>query len=220
MRMKWTQALVAAVVLAVPGFAAAQAKGTPAAAPEAPSVRPFDFSGSFFRTFSTSTTGNGTVQSPVDNYGGMVGGRYIKGPWAGLEVTYSFNPENQQYKVDPANCNFQCSNQPVTITGTISQVSVDYVASRKMGKITPFAIGGLGFVINVATGNEYSINTIVRPGYIAGAGADFALSPRFGLRVQFRDTISKAPQLTAGYFTTGKFMQTAEPMFGVYFRPW
>lgn len=225
MRMKWTHAVAIAVIFALPGIAAqaqntpAQTQSAPAQPQAAPSLKPFDLSGSFYKTFSTSTTGDGTVQVPVDSYGGMVGGRYTPAPWKGLEIDYSFNHLNQTYSVQTGSCGYQCENPTVTIPNNQSQVTVAYVACWKRGKLTPFAEAGFAFVINSATGDGYAINTSVRPGYVGGAGTDFG-GPRFGLRVQVRDTFYKAPNLTFAYVPTGKFMQTAEPMIGIYFRPW
>jgi len=226
MQMKWRHTAAIAAIFAVPVFAAAQAQSTPAQAQSAPTrkqagtpVIPLDISGSFYKTFSNSTTGNGTIENPVDSYGGMAGVRFIPGPWKGLEVSYSLNRLDQTYSVDKSHCGLQCNNPPVTVPNYQHQVTVNYVVSRRMGSLTPFAEGGFAFVINYSTGNEYAINTVVRPGYAADAGADFG-GPRFGLRVQFRDTFYKAPNLEIPFQPTGKFMQTAEPMVGVYFRPW
>ncbi|HUY94016.1 MAG TPA: hypothetical protein VMU71_01915 [Terracidiphilus sp.] len=227
MQTMWRHAAAMAAIFAVPYMAAAQAQSAPpqaqnppAAKTQAgPTVAPFDFSGSFFRTFSNSTTGNGTMQSPVDSYGGMVGGRFIPAPWKGLEIDYSYSRLNSTYTVQKGSCGFQCLNPTVTIPNNQSQVTVNYVVSRRMGSLTPFAEAGFAFVIASATGNDYAINTVVRPGYVATAGTDFG-GPRFGLRVQFRDTLYKAPNLTFAYQPTGKFMQTATPMVGFYFRPW
>jgi hypothetical protein len=226
MQIQWTQAVAAAVMMfAVAGAAAASASAQNAPAPAqgrqnqpqpAPSVSPFDISGSFYKTFSNSSSGNGTAQTTTDSYGGMVGIRYTPGPWKGAEINYSFNHLDQSFAVQPA-CGLLCSNAPITIPNLQSQVTVEYVASRRMGRVTPFAEAGFAFVINYTTGNAYAINTVVRPGYVGGAGADFG-GPRFGVRVQFRDTFYKAPNLTASYLPTGKFMETAEPMGGFYFR--
>jgi hypothetical protein len=226
MQVKWMHVLAVAAAFAVSGFAAAQAQNSPAPAPNPPTraeagtpVIPLDISGGFYKTFSNSTTGNGTIQNPVDSYGGMAGIRFIPGPWKGLEVDYSLNRLDQTYTVNQNNCGYQCNNPPVTIPNYQHQVSVNYVASRRMGKFTPFAEGGFAFVINYSTGNAYAINTPIRPGFVATLGTDYG-GPRFGLRFQFRDTFYKAPNLEFPYNTTGKFMQTAEPIIGVYFRPW
>lgn len=143
--------------------------------------------------------------------------RYVKSPFIGFELTYSLNPFDQSYSPDKATCGFTCSNPPETIPDKTSEFGVDWVVSKRSGSIRPFALGGFGFLVNAATGDAYAINTIVRPGYIYGGGADWGTG-HWGLRAQYRGTFYKAPNLTSVYFPTGKFAQTAEPMIGVYYR--
>jgi hypothetical protein len=182
-----------------------------------PAQAQFDVGGSFYRTFSTSTSGNGTAQKPTNSYGGMVEGRYIKSTFLGAEVTYSYNAADQSL-APTSDCGFFCNNQPRTVPTKQNEASVDWVVSKKLGNLRPFAVAGFGFMINIGSGNGYALNTAIRPTYIAGGGTDWGFSPRFGLRLQFRDNFYKAPNVTFAYPTTGKFTQTAEPMIGVYFR--
>jgi hypothetical protein len=177
-----------------------------------------DYSASFFKTFTRATTGNGTVQTPVDSYGGMIGMRYTQTPFIGFELTYSLSNLDQKYAVDPATCTFTCLNQTVTIPNKTHQVGLDWVFSKRSGNVRPFALGGVAFVISASSGDYYDLNTVVRLGYLYGVGADWG-SPKFGLRVQYRGTFYKAPDLAANFFPTGKFTQTAEPMVGIYYRP-
>lgn len=210
-------AIVVTAFAAISCAVFAQGNNTPAKTP--PASPKFDLSGSFYKTFSTATKGNGTQQTPVDSYGGLFGGRYVQAPFLGLEITYSFNTLDQKLATDPSTCNYTCANPPVTIPNKMSEVAVDYVASKTTGKLRPFAIGGIAFVISSSSGLEVNaLNTIVRLGYVYGGGVDYG-SSKFGLRAQYRDTFFKAPPLTATYFPTGKFTHTAEPMIGIYFRP-
>jgi hypothetical protein len=176
-----------------------------------------DYSASFFKTFSTGTTGNGTVQTPVDAYGGTIGARYTHSPFIGFELTYSLSNLDQMFATDPRTCTYTCENQPLTIPSKMNEIGMDWVVSKTSGKVTPFGVGGLGFVISTAGGDYYSLNTIVRVGYIYGGGLDWG-TPRFGLRAQYRGTFYRAPNLTPTYYPTGKFTQTAQPMLGIYYR--
>lgn len=70
-----------------------------------------------------------------------------------------------------------------------------------------------------------STNLSVKPVYVYGAGLDWDLSRRLGLRFQYRGNIYSAPNMTKfssapyTYFsTTGSYMHTAEPAVGVYFH--
>lgn len=218
MQIEWIRAAIIGTSIATACAVFAQGNTTtPAKVPEAsPS---FDLTASFYKTFSTSTRGNGTEQTPVDSYGGLFGGRYVQSPFLGLEITYSFNHLDQKLATDPSTCNYTCANPPVTIPNKMSEVAVDYVASKTSGNLRPFAIGGIAFVISSSSGLEVNaLNTIVRMGYVYGGGVDFG-TPKFGLRAQYRDTFFKAPPLTATYFPTGRSTHTAEPMVGIYFRP-
>lgn len=206
MRMKWMAAVVAAVAMTALSAVTAHAQ--------------FDVAGSFYRTINSSTTGNGTEQTPSNSEGGMLELRYLQSRFIGYELGYSFNPENVSLAPTASNCGFFCGNKPETLKGYAHQVSVDWVVSpARKGNLRPFAVGGVGFVITAPSGvNNQSLNTAVRPGYVAGAGVDWGLAPRIGIRLQFRDTFFKSPNEDPQYPTTGKFTQTAMPMAGIFFR--
>ena len=57
----------------------------------------FDVAGSFYQTFNTSTTGQGTVQKPSNSPGGLLEMRYIDKPLLGFELSYSFNPADESF---------------------------------------------------------------------------------------------------------------------------
>lgn len=190
-------------------------------APQAPAAPPsyFDLAGSFYKTFSTSTTGHGTVQKPTDSEGGMFEMRYIKSTFIGGEISYSFNPANQTYSPSATNCGYFCNAQPEKVTGNANNLGFNWVFSKTTGKLRPFAVAGIGFVFTVGTGNAYALNTAVKPAYEYGGGTDWALSPRFGIRAQVRGNLYSAPATTFAFPATGKFESVIEPAIGVYFRP-
>jgi hypothetical protein len=217
MRKMWMRAAVVGIAmtgLMATGASAQSSNPTPKNKGE---VSNFDFSASFFKTFSTATKGNGTAQTPVDSYGGIVGVRYTQKPFLGFELTYSVNPLDQKLAVDPATCTYTCNNDPVTISSTMNEVAMDYVVSKTSGNVRPFGVGGMAFVIATGAGDYYALNTSVRIGYVYGGGVDWG-SPKFGLRLQYRGTYFKAPNVAVTFFPTGKFTQTAEPMAGFYYR--
>lgn len=184
-----------------------------------PARAQFDVAGSYYKTFDTSTSGHGTNQSQAGSSGFLLEGRYLKSTFLGAEIAYSYNPANQNYEPTPGNCGYLCSQQPESVQAYANEVSFDWVPSLKIGNLRPFGVAGLGFVLTNPPGNEYAVNTAVKPAYVVGAGSDFAVSPRFGIRAQLRDNFFIAPQATHAYPATGKFVQLAEPTIGVYFRP-
>lgn len=217
MRKMWMHAAAAGIAVAglMAAGAWAQDRSTTTKNPEG--SLGLDYSATFLRTFSTATRGNGTVQTPVDSYGGMIGMRYTRSPFIGFELTYSLNNLDQMYRTDASTCIYTCGNQPVTIPSRKSEVGLDWIVSKTSGNVRPFGLGGMGIVISTASGDYNALNTVVRLEYVYGGGVDWG-SPRFGLRLQYRGTFFKAPNLTATYFPTGQFTQTAEPMVGIYYR--
>lgn len=172
---------------------------------------------SFYRTFTSSTSGHNTAQTPSNSMGGMFELRHIQSPWIGYEIAYGVNPADQSYKPDPGNCGFLCGNQPETISAMAHQVSIDWVPSFKYGNIDPFAIGGVGFYINVPSAALGNLGDVVRPMFVYGGGLDWNFLSHAGLRIQYRGNLYKAPNLDNNYNATGAYTQTGEPMVGVYF---
>jgi hypothetical protein len=230
MRMKWMQAVVTLIgVAALTGGTAHAQTSTAGQAPANTQARQrpntasdsqFDIGASFYETFTTSTSGLGTQQTPKNSEGGMFEVRRIMSPLLGFEFTFSYNPANQTFAPKPGACAFTCANPVTKISAKASEIGLDYVVSKKFGNIRPFAVGGTGFFITSASGsvNTYDVNTVVRPVFIYGGGADWAFLPHFGLRLQFRDNLYKAPNLSTLYPATGVYTHSSEPMGGVYYN--
>lgn len=195
------------------------AQGGPAQAPAARSdMTETDLGASIYRTFTASTTGNTTLQTPSNGGGAMVEFRHIQNPFIGYEVTYGFNRANQTLQPAPGACGFNCYLPKVTRTTDASLVGLDWIASIKRGNISPFAVGGLGFFIAAPTQNLPPLNTVVRIMYTYGGGLDVRLLPRGGLRVQYRGNLYKAPDVDINYGATDRFTQTGQAMVGFYFH--
>lgn len=200
MRIRWIQAVsVCAGLMAAACAAGAQT----------------DVALSAYRTFNTATTGNGLHQTPSNSIGGMLELRHIQNPFIGYEVTYSYNRNNQTYAPVSGSCGFFCSYGTLAQTAYQNEVGLDWVLSAKLGSLRPFAVAGIGFMITTPATYGYDLNTIVRPAYIYGGGVDWG-GDRFGIRLQFRDNVYKAPDISGAYATTGAFTHTAEPMAGIY----
>lgn len=187
----------------------------PAATPD---MAETDLGVSLYRTFTSSTSGNSTLQKPANGTGAMVEFRHIQSPLVGYEVSYGFNRANQSLAPAPGACGFNCDNPPVTLTANASQVGLDWIASMKRGNISPFALGGLGFFIVAPTQNLPPLNTVVRIMYTYGGGVDVGLLPRAGVRLQYRGNLYKAPDIDEDYGATDKFTQTGEAEVGFYFH--
>jgi hypothetical protein len=176
----------------------------------------FSLGASFLRTFTQSSTGNGTVQTPTDSYGGMLEARRIHSPFVGYELGLAVTPDNQSLAPKAGACGFVCENKPTNLTSKDFEIAGDWILSAKVGVLRPFVLGGLGVVVSAPGNGALDTNTVPRVAYIGGGGADIALHPRYGLRVQYRDSFFKAPNLLPIYVPTGKYTQIAEPTIGFY----
>jgi hypothetical protein len=177
-----------------------------------------DMGVNIFRTFTGSTAGNTTLQTPSNGYGAGFELRHIQSPFMGYEATYSYSQMNIEYAPDPGACGFQCVNKAEKLSGNASLIGLDWIASMKKGNIRPFAVGGTGFFIAVPTTNLPSLNTIVRFMWTGGGGVDVGILPHAGLRIQYRDNFYKAPDEDVRFAATDKFTQTGQAMIGFYFH--
>jgi opacity protein-like surface antigen len=207
-----------------------------------------DVAASLYGTFTGTSTGNGTTQSPSNAAGGLLEVRHITKPWFGYEGTYSINRANQKFSsltYPPAACPsgvITCGGLTTTpVSANAHEVTGDWVMSMKVRNLRPFALAGGGILFDAPSSGQatatsiispcnylcnavllttttISTSTTTKPVFVYGGGVDWGLLPHIGLRLQYRGNLYKAPNLTAFYTSTGAFTHTAEPMIGVYFR--
>ncbi len=173
---------------------------------------------SLYGAFSGSTTGNGTVQSPSNSAGGLLELRHISNPLVGYDVTYSYNRDNQVYKLPSG---LPCPSSGCTgsaVSANAHELSGDWVVSVHGANLRPFALAGIGLLLNEPTSGQSNTTSSTKPVFLYGAGLDWGLVPHIGLRFQYRGNLYRAPGLTTVFSSTGKFTQTAEPMIGAYLK--
>jgi hypothetical protein len=164
------------------------------------------------------TSGLGTKQTPTNGPGGMLELRHIASTFVGYELAFAYGIADQKYEPNPGACKLTCQNPVVKLPGKAAHVAINYVISKKMGNLRPFAIAGLGFFIAVPGPTPLGNNTSIRGAYSYGGGADYEISKHLGVRAQFRGVLYKAPNTSQIYPATGQFTQSLEPMGGVYYR--
>jgi opacity protein-like surface antigen len=177
-----------------------------------------DVSVSALGTFNGGTSGNGTVQSSPNSGGGMVGLRHVFNPLVGLEFNFAVEGSKQSLAPEAESCGFRCSNPPITVSGTGLEFTANYVVSAKYRNLRPFAEAGLGFLFTNPTGSIIGLNSLSRPVWVGGGGADWDFASRLGLRLQYRVSFYKAPDVYLGYSPTGAYALTQEPIIGVFYR--
>jgi len=178
---------------------------------------------SLYGAFSGKTDGNGTAQSPSNAAGGLIELRHIHNPIVGYEATYSFNRANQTYTATSYACPVGALPPCIppaaaSVSANAHEISGDWIASAHLANLRPFALAGIGLLVDAPAGSQTSTRTETKPVFVYGAGLDWGLLPHLGLRLQYRGNLYKAPDLTTLYTSTGAFTHTAEPMIGAYLR--
>lgn len=163
---------------------------------------------SFYGAFHGTTSGNGTIQSPSNQAGGLLEFRYIANPLVGYELNYSFNRANQSYEL-PTSLN--------SVKADAHEFGADWVVSLPVLNFRPFLLAGAGVIDFKPVAGQTNVQNQARPVFVYGAGLDWGVLPHFGLRAQFRGNLYHAPDLLKTATSTDAFTHNSEPMIGAYF---
>lgn len=218
MRAKWSPAFFLLIALAsLPGRAQQSAAQAPAPRAAQKASVETDVGGSFYKTFTNTTTANGVQQTPANADGGMFELRQIRNPLVGYELTFGYNEADEKFAATATNCGYVCNAPPQSLTSKASTVGLDWVFSKQFGHLRPFAVGGLGFFIDEPGVTTYPNRDIVHADFIYGGGIDWAFTPHLGLRFQYRSNNYSAPNLTTVFPASGAMAHMNEPMAGVFY---
>lgn len=163
----------------------------------------------FYGSFSGTTEGNGTIQSPASQAGGLFELRYISNPLMGYELTYSYNRADQTYSIPSIERSVKAGAHEIT---------ADWVASMPILNFRPFVLAGVGVINFVPDSGQIGTSGSAHPVFVYGAGIDWGILPHFGLRGQFRGNLYHAPDLLKAATSTDAFARSAQPIIGAYFR--
>ena len=170
---------------------------------------------SLYGSWSGTTTGNGVQQSPSAAAGGLFELRHISNPILGFEGTYASNRSNQVYRCAGSGC---ITTAATAISANAHSITADWIPSVHFANLRPFGVLGIGVIFTDPTGNPPATQTSTEAVYVYGAGLDVTMIPHFGLRLQYRGNLNKAPDLSKLYTSTDTFRHTAQPMAGLYFN--
>ena len=165
-----------------------------------------DVAASVYGSFSGTTEGNGTVQSPSNSAGYLLELRHISNPLVGYELNYSFNRANQNYD------NLQ------EVKAAAHQVGADWIVSFPVLMLKPFVLAGGGLIFFRPDGNQTGSTSDTKPVFVYGAGVDWTVIPHFGVRFQYRGNLYHAPDVSHAFSSSGELAHAAEPMIGAYLR--
>jgi opacity protein-like surface antigen len=166
-----------------------------------------------YGSWSGTTTGNGVQESPSAAAGGLFELRHISNPILGFEGTYSYNRSNQVFRCAGTGC---ITTAPQPIPANAHSVTFDWIPSVHFANLRPFGVLGVGAIFTQPSGNPPGTQNSTEAVYVYGAGLDITMVPHFGLRLQYRGNLNKAPDISKLYTSTDTFRHTAQPMAGLY----
>lgn len=192
-----------------------------AAVASVPAHAQTDVALSFYGAFNSTSNYNIGLehQIPANSAGGMVELRHISNPLIGYEASYSFNRANQSYSYTgglPAGVTPGTSLP--TVSANAHEITGDWLVSAPLGSFRPFALVGVGLLLNEPVSGQSQTTSSSEAVYVYGAGLDWKLVPHIGLRFQYRGNVYKAPQITTAFGSNSSFTHTAEPMIGAYIK--
>jgi opacity protein-like surface antigen len=162
-----------------------------------------------FGSFVTTTTHNGIDNGATNSGGVLATYRYFFSKHHGIEGNYGYALNTQNYT----------SGSGVFGVRTDShEISGAYVFRMPFGKVTPFALAGVGALV-FDPKDFAGASTQTRAAFVYGAGADLNLTNHIFMRAQYRGFVYNSPTydlpVLAGLDRT---THRAEPSIGFGYR--
>jgi len=162
-----------------------------------------------FGSFVTSTTTNGIDNSATNSGGVLATYRYFFSTHHGVEANYGYALNTQSY-TSPAGA--------LGVKTNSHEVSGAYVFRMPFGKVTPFALAGVGALVFDPT-DFTGASTQTRAAFVYGAGADLNLSSHIFMRAQYRGFVYNSPTYDVPAFAgLDRVTHRAEPSIGFGYR--
>ena len=166
--------------------------------------------------FNSETTGktpnsgpnaNQTVTDvPGNTFGALVTLRYVVKPLVGFEFNYGYARFTQNY------------TNIGGVQANANEYTLGYVAHLpEFFGVQPFAAVGAGSIAYKPTpGGGQSLNEQARAAYYYSVGAEDMISEHFGVRAQFRQSLSLAPDFGQNYLTIKQRTISSQPGIGIF----
>lgn len=162
-----------------------------------------------FGSFVTSTTNNGIDNSATNSGGVLATYRYFFSTHHGVEANYGYALNTQSY-ASPAGT--------LGVKTNSHEVSGAYVFRMPFGKVTPFALAGVGALVFDPT-DFTGASTQTRAAFVYGAGADLNLSSHIFMRAQYRGFVYNSPTYDLPALAgLDRVTHRAEPSIGFGYR--
>jgi hypothetical protein len=176
----------------------------------------------YFNKTSTGTNylGQSVTDVPGNTLGALVQIRYTVKPYVGFEFNYGYARFTQKFAlgqgtlptVTPSTLQVQSNSSEYTL-GYVVHPPVEFFGMK------PFVGGGAGTIAyKPTTFGGQGLKEQARATYFYTAGLDDMIGTHFGVRAQFRQSFTLAPDFGQNYLTVVKRTIITEPAFGVFLK--
>jgi opacity protein-like surface antigen len=162
----------------------------------------------------TKSSNDQTPAHEATKSGGfLVGYSYQFSRWFGAEGNYGFTRNTQKYGT---------LGGPTLLESDFHEVTgalVVHIPAR-VSSFRPYVLGGGGALIFDPT-NRYSVGGVdrqTRGTVVYGGGANFDLTNKLGVRVEYRGLVYKVPDFSISTLNLDKYTHLAQPSAGIFFR--
>jgi len=162
-----------------------------------------------FGSFVTTTTHNGVNNSATNNGGVLATYRFFFSKHHGVEANYGYALNTQSYG---------SSAGALGVKTNTHEVSGAYVFRMPFGKVTPFALAGVGALV-FSPRDLAGASTQTRAGFVYGAGADLSLTHHLFMRAEYRGFVYNSPTYDLPVLARlDRVAHRAEPSVGFGYR--
>jgi opacity protein-like surface antigen len=162
----------------------------------------------------TKSSNDQTPAHEATKSGGfLVGYSYQFSKWFGAEGNYGFTRNTQKYGQFGGQTLLESNFHEVT--GSL----VVHIPAR-VSSFRPYVLGGGGALVFDPT-SRYAVSGAdrqTRGTVVYGGGANFDLTNRVGVRVEYRGLVYKTPDFSISTLNLDKYTHLAQPSAGVFIR--
>lgn len=162
-----------------------------------------------FESFVETTTHNGSDNSATDSGGVLTSYRFFFSKHHGVEANYGYSRNTQSYASAAGSLGVKTNSH---------EISGAYVFRVPFGKVTPFALAGMGALV-FDPRNFSGASTQTRAAFVYGGGADFSLTHHLFMRAEYRGLVYNSPTYDlAALNRLDRVSHRAEPSVGFGYR--
>ena len=166
-------------------------------------------------TKDTNADSSPLSQHTTKSGGFLVGYSYQFNRWAGAEGNYGYTQNT---------LNTVGSFGQSSIRSDFHEMTGAFVAHIPLSapRVRPYALAGGGALVFNPTDDAKRMNAGIdrqtKAAFVYGGGANFDVTPHFGVRAEYRGLVYKAPDFKLDNLNLDKVTHLAQPSAGVYFR--